>query len=342
KVRINTAVAGDYNNVLTIPFSSENCNDSLKITLTTRIINPTIAYSTTMNLGTIVGCVQSKDTTLTIRNSSDTPITITQFSSSTILLQSNDLPLTLDKDEVQNIRVKITPLGDGAFSENIFIISEPCTVNNPLSISGNKAGVLFTVSKSIDFGVVPNCIATADITKDIEIVNKSGGTTVGRIKNIQYIGNDFTTDIIVGTTLEKDIPAVFKAKFNGNIAENKTFSTKAIITLEPCDVIDTIAINLTSQPPQLTLADGGIVLFSQTSTSPQTQSLVITNSNNFPWTIKSVQGKSPQVTTKPAGGNNFPIEIPANGSISIDVTLQANATIVSDTMIVEFDYGNGS
>jgi hypothetical protein len=342
KVRINTAVAGDYNNVLTIPFSSENCNDSLKITLTTRIINPTIAYSTTMNLGTIVGCVQSKDTTLTIRNSSDTPITITQFSSSTILLQSNDLPLTLDKDEVQNIRVKITPLGDGAFSENIFIISEPCTVNNPLSISGNKAGVLFTVSKSIDFGVVPNCIATADITKDIEIVNKSGGTTVGRIKNIQYIGNDFTTDIIVGTTLEKDIPAVFKTKFNGNIAENKTFSTKAIITLEPCDVIDTIAINLTAQQPQLTLADGGIVLFSQTSTSPQTQSLVITNSNNFPWTIKSVQGKSPQVTTKPAGGNNFPIEIPANGSISIDVTLQANATIVSDTMIVEFDYGSGS
>jgi len=342
KIRINSSNEGDFNTVLTIPFSSSNCNDSLKVTIASKIVNPKISYSGTLNLGTMVGCEQSKDTIIAIRNSSDIPVTVTKFSSANIILQSNDLPLTLQQGEERNVRVTITPQGDGVFSENIAIISEPCAVSNPLTISGNKTGVLFAVTKSIDFGIVPNCITAGAIIKDFEIVNKSGGSVVGTIKYIQYIGNDFTTDIIAGTSLQKDVPAVFKASFTGNINDNKFFSTKAIVTLEPCDIIDTVSISMTSQQPQLALANGGVIVFAQSSTSPQTQSLIITNANDFPWKITSIQGKSPQVTTKPAGGNNFPIDVPAKGSISIDVTLQANATIVSDSLTVQFDYGNGA
>lgn len=342
KVRLNASSAGDFNGDLTIPFSAQNCNDSLKVAFSTKVVNPTISFATTMDLGVIVGCEQSKDTTLVIRNTSDIPITITNFTVSSVNVQSADLPLVIAAGTEETLRLKITPQGDGAFNEQISIVSEPCRINNQLTVSGNKTGVLFNVTKSVDFGVIPNCVSVSGLGKQFDIVNKSGGNTAGSIKNIEYIGNDFTTNISTGTSLQKDIPALFTARFNGTVLENKTYTTKAIVTLNPCDIVDTISISLTSQLPQLALANGGIIVFGQPSTSPQTQSLVISNSNDFPWTITSITGKSPQVTTKPAGGNSFPITIPAKGSISIDVTLQANATIVSDTLSVVFDYDNGA
>lgn len=342
KVRLNASSAGDFNGDLTIPFSAQNCNDSLKVAFSTKVVNPTISFATTMDLGVIVGCEQSKDTTLVIRNTSDIPITITNFTVSSVNVQSADLPLVIAAGTEETLRLKITPQGDGAFNEQISIVSEPCRINNQLTVSGNKTGVLFNVTKSVDFGTIPNCVSVSGLGKQFDIVNKSGGNTAGSIKNIEYIGNDFTTDISTGTSLQKDIPALFTARFNGTVLENKTYTTKAIVTLNPCDIVDTISISLTSQLPQLALANGGIIVFGQPSTSPQTQSLVISNSNDFPWTITSITGKSPQVITKPAGGNSFPITIPAKGSISIDVTLQANATIVSDTLSVIFDYDNGA
>lgn len=342
-IRILSANAGTYNSVLTIPFASPDCEDTLKIPLSTDVLNPRIQTSVTeINIGNLIGCEQSKDTSITISNTSGTRLRVTGIEGTNISVQSADLPLVLESGEQKIIRLSISPSGDGTFNENINLISEPCNVKTGLVIRGNKAGVLFVVNDTLDLGIIPTCLPINKVGSFFEITNKSGGNASGTIKSIRLSSNDFVCTTPSGTVLPNNVPVKVDIKYNNTTLEEKTYIAKAILTLSPCDIVDSIVVKLKSEEPKLTYKDNGVVNFENVSTSPQSKSLVIENKNSFPWYVKSVVPKSSQITVKPAGNNSFPLTVPAKGSASIDVVLQANSTITTDTLSVNIETDGGN
>ena len=246
RIRFAPTADGSYNEIARFPYTSGQCIDTLKVTV--RGAKQTVSVDvspTSINYGTLEGCEDEKDSTITITNSGSVTTTVTLPTLSDVVFQPAG-PITLAAGESEQITVTIRPAASGAFTATPQISYQPCDGAIDLSLTAVKNGVAFTTPSAIALGELNTCTDAA--TKTVSYTVSFDGTGSSTVESI-IIGNELTTTLTAGTTLQAGMPRTFDVAWTPSA--DGAMIDSIVILFQPCDVRRVIRLTGTRTTPSM-------------------------------------------------------------------------------------------
>jgi hypothetical protein len=291
EVRVNFSSNADFNGSkeLQIPYQSGACPESvllINLSAITKTVDLAV-LDKEITIPAMLGCDNTYDTVIVLRNRGTAPITITNIPFSNELSVEETLPLTIEPGNDVELKVKVTPQNNGDYSSKLYFEYEPCNLVDSMEISGVKQSVLFATNNYYDLGEFLACRDTALIIP-ITIRNKSAAGVYGKIINFVSPGKPFEINIKEGDSIAADSANVYYITFkpDSSLPVNEYLSSMQI-TLEPCDTV--ININLRAAKGSVNLFNGSTVDFGMVINGrTETQVITVANNGTTPMTIDSI------------------------------------------------------
>ena len=286
-VHYQPITTGSYSEDIKIPFEAGTCKDTLKIALLGKIVEPKISFDKkNIFFPDILGCDNSRDTTITIQNTGTIDVTFSGIEPADVFSTTSNFN-TILAGEKQDITIRFFPKNTGTYKGNLIIKFEPCGISDTINVSGNKQGVVFNVIDSLDFGEIVVC---NDISKTLQlnIDNLSSGGLTGLIKSLVNVSASFSTTIKPGDSLYNGVPNLFdiSANINSSMPDGEITGTLDFI-LSPCDSIK--SIKLRAKKTSVTLTSPTVLNFGQVNIGiSKIDSIIIKNSGTSETEINTI------------------------------------------------------
>lgn len=176
-VRCEPTADGTYSGVLTIPYVSGTCEDTMRIVLLVQRSGTVDASlsAATVDFGRLDGCSPSRDSVLTITNNGTSPFDLASLSvAGGGYVVVSVVPRTLAPGATGVITIRFAPGGAGRFDDTLRVHTEPCDADLRIPLTGIGASVVASVTPiDIDFGTDPLCAGTS---RDTTIIVRNGGS----------------------------------------------------------------------------------------------------------------------------------------------------------------------
>ncbi len=237
-VRYAPVGAGVYSEELRLPFAAGECKDTIRVTLSGEVIEPTLDLGGVQELdfGVLDGCTTEKDTVLTLTNSSSVEISIERIDLPAGYRVLNSLPITVDGNSSVALRVRYVPVGTGVSGGPVSLNYEPCSAVLGFDVVGEKQGVTFTVTDAIDFGEVALCEGEVSLPLEILLQGESGDGSISSV----VVAGPFTTTVSAGAVLRDGQTENFEVRFAPAVEGD--FTERLLLRLEPCGVEREVAV----------------------------------------------------------------------------------------------------
>lgn len=255
QVEFDPQTNGIFSETGILSFTSGDCTDSFRVTLRGQRAQPDVSLSaTSLNVGTIEGCEDSRDTSLTITNNGTSPLTIELPGSSEVIFTPPG-PLTIGSGESVTVQVTIRPANTGAFSATGNVVAQPCDLTIPVTFTAQKSGITLSTPPSVDLGELSTCFGPSTTTKAFQITF-SGGSD-GTVTSVQT-GPTITTTLAPGVVLSNGQQGTFTVTWmptaDGTLVDSIVFVT------EPCSIRRSIRITGIRTSVSLCLLDNPVNL----------------------------------------------------------------------------------
>ena len=239
-------IAGNYSEDIRIPFEAGTCKDTLKIALSGIHINPKMSSSLrNIVFPDIMGCDPSRDTTITIQNTGTIDVVIVGVEPDTIFSTSGN-NTTIPAGESIDLKIKFSPKSTGFYSGILIIRYEPCGNADTVIVSGNKQGVMFVVSDSLNFGDIVFCqekIISKSLPFTIE--NRSSSGIDGAVKSLVQISNPFSTTLKSGDSILNGKIYTYNVAIDvdSSLPDGEITGTLDFM-LSPCDSLKSVKLRI--------------------------------------------------------------------------------------------------
>jgi hypothetical protein len=256
-VRYAPTGEGIYVTSILLPYTAGTCKDTLRIGFSGEVRTPTFSISdSALKLSSMIGCVNSRDTSFSVTNTGKTDISLTPQNSPGISILT-PLPIQLKPGETKMVNVRIEPPVDGIFKDVITLLASECGIKREIVIETIKESASYTLSKQIhQFQSLIRC-DTQYILKDSIMIKASalGISGEATISNIDISG-PFSASIVSGDKLtagSKDFMITFAPTQDG------VFTGKVTLTFEPCSIVKTIDLSGSLSSSTITVSQNSIV-----------------------------------------------------------------------------------
>jgi hypothetical protein len=226
-----TPTLGTHSLEAKFAFTSGACKDTLRVKLNAVTSAVTVTTSSpSVNVGTLSGCENQRDTSITLINDSDVAIKISLPTDPEIVYTPAG-PIDLGAKSSVDVQVSIRPGSAGAFAKTSELSIEPCAKRLTVSYSAQKNGVAFTTPSNIDFGEFSACNAAPSTTRTASL--SFDGTGSATIKSVTS-GTALSATLSQGQPLTPGTPLSFNVTWTPS-AEG-VFIDSIVVTFDPCDV----------------------------------------------------------------------------------------------------------
>lgn len=294
-VRFEPTALGTYSQVVKLPFVSGTCTDSLRLTLRGKRVSAAIVVDpTSIDLGSMEGCEDSKDTVIRIINSGTTASTITLPSTSEIVFTPTGT-VDIAPDDTLEVKVNVRPATSGPFTYQVTITGQPCNSSVTLTITGTKSGTSVTATPVVDFGTVYPCAGSTSYTKQIEVTYS--GTGSATVTSVAVPANVSTT-LKQGTVLDNGVKQTFDVTWTPTA--DGYYVDSIDVVLEPCSIRRIIRIVGFRANPQITSLDPVITLGAMAGPVTGTSRYENTGTDTLRITAVTVSTNISVVATRPS------------------------------------------
>ncbi|MBM4178240.1 MAG: hypothetical protein FJ211_02775 [Ignavibacteria bacterium] len=241
-----TPTLGAHSEEAKFAFTSGACKDTLRVKLNAVTSAVTVVASTpSINLGTLSGCENQRDTTVIITNNSDVAIKVSLPLDPEVVYTPAG-PLDIGAKSSLEVQVSVRPGAAGAFSKISELSIEPCAKKLSISYGAQKNGVAFSVPTAIDFGEFSTCSPAPSITKTGSL--SFDGTGSASIKSVST-GSSLSATLSQGQPLTPGTPLAFNLTWTP-AAEGQLIDS-VVVVFDPCDVRRVIRVTGVRTRPSL-------------------------------------------------------------------------------------------
>ncbi|MBK8910128.1 MAG: choice-of-anchor D domain-containing protein [Chlorobi bacterium] len=144
-----------------------------------RVLRPQLSTAGVIDFGTLDGCTSTRDTAITLTNSGDAPMEITEARIAGTSFSVAGLPVVLAPGESRTITVRFSPQSSGSIAEEVELVGDQCGATARITLRGEKQQSLVSISHgAMEFGLAASCQATP---RDTVVVIRNNGTAPATI-----------------------------------------------------------------------------------------------------------------------------------------------------------------
>ena len=311
-----------------LPYTAGTCKDTLRIAFSGEVRTPAFSISdSALTLSSMLGCVNSRDTSFSVTNTGKTDITLTSQNSPGIIILTT-LPIQLKPGETTLVNVRIEPPIDGLFKDAISILATECGIKKVIIIETSKESASYTLSKTMhQFQSLIRCDAQYMLKDSIMIKASAFGISgEATISNIDISG-PFSASILSGDTLtagSKDFMITFAPTQDG------VFTGKLTLTFEPCSIVKTIDLSGSLSSSTITVNQNSIVFPVTDSGMIEKRDFSFTNTGKENIRLRSIGGFNAPfsyISSKNIGDNIAPGE-----TVTFNISFAPNGNSI-DSML---------
>ncbi|HLP28641.1 MAG TPA: choice-of-anchor D domain-containing protein, partial [Candidatus Didemnitutus sp.] len=293
--RYTPGAAGTFSAVAKFAYTAGACADTLRANLNALTSEVTVTtLPSTIDVGTLSGCENERDTTVTINNTSTVAVTVTLPSTAEVVFNPAG-PITIAARSSQDVRVTVRPSAAGAFSQTSTLVAEPCTVNMPVTFTAQKNGIAFTTPSSVDFGEFSVCESFPSTSRTTQL--SFDGTGSASIASVTA-GPTLSTTLVTGQVLTSGQPVTFNVVWTP--ALEGPLVDSVVIVFEPCSVRRVIRISGMRTSPRITADVATVPLGTIAGFSTGTISFTNTGTDTVGVVVTSRSPSTLVVATRPA------------------------------------------
>jgi len=332
RIRYTPTANGTFNDVVRLAFQAGACRDTLRVNLNATRANVAVRIEpSSFVMPELKGCETTRDTTLTLFNDSDVPVTVE------LSPQPNGWwavspsgPITIPARNSAQVRIEARPALEGQTSETFTFKVRPCDQTIAVKGTITKQGMVLSAPYILDFGEVAWCppFNDASVRRDsMFYINGIEGTA--SIASLR-LPADFTTTLTEGMQFPPDTRVAFAVTWRPT--RTGAYLDSIVIVLQPCDIRHVIVVKGSATTPSLR-AETPVV---NAGTIAQTTSGTVRFTNDGTAPIGVVL-TSPATTTITATRPALPATLAPGAVIDIDYrTVCDGRTDVSDTIRADF------
>lgn len=233
-----TPTAGIHSSDIVFGYESGPCKDSLRVRLNAVTSEVTAAVTpATVNGGTLSGCENQKDTSITIDNTSNVAISVTLPTDAEIVYTPAG-PIDIAAKSSVQVAVSLRPGTAGLFSRTHDLTIEPCKAKTSVSYTVQKNGIAFTTPSTVDFGEFSSCTPGTSTQRNASL--SFDGTGTATIKSVTT-GPRIATSLTNGQTLASGQTAAFTVTWTP--AADGPLVDSIVVTFDPCDIRRVIRVS---------------------------------------------------------------------------------------------------
>jgi hypothetical protein len=255
KIRYAPTGTGTFADVVRFAFNSGACNDTIRVNVGASRAG--VSYTTSLTSITfpnLTGCETSTDTVVTITNTSGVPVVFNLMSSSPNFTVTPSV--TIQPGTTADVTVTFVPQANGAAAGTISITSDPCSITQTLSVSGQKDGIVLTSTPSVDFGEVATCEGATTATRTFSI-NYASGSGDAIVESVS-VNAGVTTSLTPGTVITLGSSPSFQTTWTPTA--DGALVDSIVVILQPCSVRQVIRLNGTRTSVNVTSLDPNVDL----------------------------------------------------------------------------------
>jgi hypothetical protein len=238
KIRYAPTATGTFADVARFAFNSGACNDTIRVNVAATRAD--VSYTTslsTITFPSLTGCETSTDSVITIRNTSDVSVTFGLTSSSPNFTVTPTV--TIPAGGSSDVSVTFTPQANGPASGTLTITSNPCSIEQTVSLSGQKDGIVLTATPSVDFGEIATCEGASSATRTYAI-NYTSGSGDATVESVSA-GANVTTTLTPGTVITLGSSPSFQTTWTPTA--DGALVDSIVVVLQPCSVRQVIRLS---------------------------------------------------------------------------------------------------
>lgn len=233
-----TPVVGIHSSDIVFGYESGPCKDSLRVRLNAVTSEVTAAVTpASVNGGTLSGCENQKDTSITIDNTSNVAIKVTLPTDAEIVYTPAG-PIDIAAKSSVQVSVSLRPATAGLFSRTHDLAIEPCNGKTSVTYTVQKNGIAFTAPSSVDFGEFSAC--TPGTSTQLDASLSFDGTGTATIKSVTT-GPRIATSLTNGQTLTSGQAAPFTVTWTPTA--DGPLVDSIVVTFDPCNVSRVIRVS---------------------------------------------------------------------------------------------------
>ncbi|MBS1536790.1 MAG: choice-of-anchor D domain-containing protein [Bacteroidetes bacterium] len=332
KIRIRYAptVDGNYNQTIGIPYLAGSCNDTVTISMNGESISQNLVISPPMTIfPTLIGCDVFRDTVITIENPSAMECRIdSTIRNGLFKILSPVLPTFIKSGDKLQFKVRFEPKNSGTINDSLQFAFSPCNKIISAKFSGEKQGVSFALSDTLDAGEIIKCV-NGSATVTLQIENTSSNATDGSVLSVKS-GNSLSTTLMSGTALPNKTPLNFNVTVTPQ--NDGLFVDSLIITFNPCGITKTVFVKGRRTDVGFKADVASVNIGKIQNGTNRSAPVVFTNTGSTKLTITSVPNLAP-----PFSITNIlpplPAELLPNEKLTVTVTYLAIDGIQTSTVL---------
>ncbi len=254
-VDFNPQATGTYADTVFFPFQSGTCQDTLLVFISgIRGAMDVAVEPPTLNVGTLQGCEDSKDTSVVIWNRGTARASVTLPSNPEVVFTPSG-PLTIPGGDSIRVNVSVRPATSGPFTTTLTLGVEPCALTVPLTISANKSGTAVTTPATSDLGEVSSCSGPSTIVQPFTVrFSGSGDGTVSSVST----GPSISTNMAVGSVLANGQDVSFNVLWTPTT--DGVLVDSIVMIIEPCSIRRVIHVSGVRTTPSIRSVDALVAL----------------------------------------------------------------------------------
>lgn len=322
--RFTPGASGNFSGVALMHFTAGSCKDTLRVNMNAAVSAVSIAAApTTLNYGTLEGCEDSRDSSITISNDGDVPVTLTLPVMADVKFTPAG-PITIPANTTITLTVTILPQASGVFSQVVDITVQPCNTKITLTLNATKNGISVVSPSVIDFGEFSSCSPGASTTRNFTM--SMSGTATGSIKTITP-GISVVSNATAGTLMPENSAVPFTVTWtptaDGALVDSIQF------VFEPCGITRTIRVTGSRTSPALTSVTPAVNVGAVSGTTSGTVRFRNSGTDTLVVNANALSTDLNIMAIRPAPGSNL---LPGQ-DMEVDYSIACNGrTTISDSL----------
>lgn len=328
-VRFQPGVEGVFAEDLLLAYKSGACHDTMRIGMMGVQRAPHVqAVEKNIVFPSLLGCQTSVDTTITLTNTGDIPVTITGADDNSIFSLVSLPLIEIPPKQSRSITVRFKSTTSGVFSKVLTFVGEPCNTSFSVSLEGRREGVQFALPDTLEFPDVVLCRNnSAQLT--LPIANSSGGNIQGSIQSVVSSG-PFAIAMKQGDTIGNGQVRNFSVQFLPTATGD--FVGAVQVVLKPCDIVKTVWFRGKAVDAAISVSASSVNLGTVPLSGTISRVVVLRNTGTAKTMVKAIKGISApfSVSTTP----ELPLWLEPEGTLLIHINYTGEEEGKDTTLLV--------
>lgn len=297
---------------------SLGCTAADSVTVT--VLRPVLQTPAIIDFGSLDGCTSTRDTTITLTNSGDAPITITEATVAGTSFSVTGLPITLAAGEQKTITVRFSPQSAGVTTDQLRLSGNPCAASATINLSGTKLQSLVSISVgAIDFGSAATCQQATP--RDTVVMVRNNGTAPATIYPAVVSAPFSVASPSLPLTVPPGDSVQVVVRYSASGAG--TFNDDLRLPFASGTCRDSLRVRLVGQAIEPKLAPLPVIDFGGLTGCQTDRDTVVMlhNTSEIEVTVTRLFSSSNQYLVSPSS-----VKIPANDSVAVSVSYRPSSS----------------